>query len=243
MFLYGKNSVVERIKKNPQSIKKIFLQKGSNDEHFLKEIKNMRIPIIYTDISQIQFKKFSNRTYRIAAEIKDFQYSDFKDILNKQDEEKPTLIFLDNITDPQNLGSIIRTAGCFGGFGIVIPKQRACGVNETALAVAEGGENYTPVYLVSNLTYSIIEAKKKGYWLMGSVIDKGTSIFKTPFPLPLGIVLGSENNGIHQGILKYIDLKVSIPMSGASLSFNVAIAASIFCYEISRHKGNKSENG
>lgn len=236
MFLYGKNSIIERIKKNPQTIKKIFLEKNFNDELVLKKIKNTNIPVIYKNLMDLQFKKFSNRAYKIIAEVNDFQYTQFKDILNKSDQEKSILIFLDNITDPQNLGSILRTTGCFGGFTIIIPKQRACEINETVLAVAEGGENYIPVCRVSNITYSIIEAKKQRYWIMGAVLDKGESIFKTSFPFPLGIILGSENKGIHPGILKYIDMKVSIPMAEAPLSFNVAIAASIFCYEASRQK-------
>ncbi|MCL5408698.1 MAG: 23S rRNA (guanosine(2251)-2'-O)-methyltransferase RlmB [Candidatus Omnitrophica bacterium] len=239
MFLYGRNSIVERVKRNPQTIKKIFLQKDFNDGLLLKEIKNINVPIIYKDISHLQFKKFSNRAYKIAAEVSNFQYASFKDIINTPDDKKPVLIFLDNITDPQNLGSIIRTSGCFGNFGIVIPKQRACEINETVLAVAEGGENHVPVCMVTNLTYSIIEAKKHGYWIMGAVMDKGTSIFKTSFLFPLSVVLGSENRGIHPGMLKHIDLKVSIPMSEASLSFNVAIAASIFCYEASRQKNTQ----
>jgi 23S rRNA (guanosine2251-2'-O)-methyltransferase len=236
MFLYSKNSIFERIKRNPESIKKIFCQKDFNDENLLKEIKNANIPVVFKHIPDGQFKKFSNRTPKILAEVKDFQYMPFKEIINLADDKKPVLIFLDNITDPQNFGSIIRATGCLGDFVIIIPKQRACEVNETVLAVAEGGENYVDICRVSNLTYSIIEAKNHGYWIMGSVLNKGTSIFKTSFLFPLGIILGSENKGIHQNLLKYTDLQVSIPMAKASLSFNVAIAASIFCYEAIKQK-------
>ena len=148
-----------------------------------------------------------------------------------------TLIFLDRVYDPQNLGSIIRTAACFGGFAVVIPKHKACQVTETVLHVAQGGENHVPVVMVTNISKAIEEAKESGYWIVGAVTsDDAQDIDKVSLSFPVGFVLGSEGEGVRYGVQKHIDLKARIPMRGESLSFNVTVACAIFCYQIIRDK-------
>ncbi|MCK4462978.1 MAG: RNA methyltransferase, partial [Candidatus Omnitrophica bacterium] len=133
--------------------------------------------------------------------------------------------------------AIIRTLACFGGFAIVIPQFNACGVTEAVLHVASGGENYISVSVVPNLSNAIMQIKKCGCWIVGAEASSdASSMDATSFPFPLGLVLGSEGEGIRYGIQKHLDLKVRIPMKGAGLSFNVGIACAIFCYEISKQK-------
>jgi len=157
--------------------------------------------------------------------------------LNLPVDKKPTLIFLDRLNDPQNLGVIIRTAACFGRFAVVIPKFNACEVTEAVLHVASGGENFVPVSMVSNISSAVLKAKKSEYWIMGAVLSEDAQdIDKVSMPFPLGLVMGSEGEGIRYGIDKQLDIKVRIPMKGAPLSFNVAMACAIFCHEIAKQR-------
>ena len=156
--------------------------------------------------------------------------------MNFTDSKNLSFIFLDRIFDPQNLGAIIRTTACFGGFVIVIPKHKACQITEAVLRVASGGENHTPIVLVSNLTNALLEAKKNGFWVVGAVIDEGQDMRQAKLPFPLCFVLGSEGPGIRYGLQKHLDVKVNIPMEGARLSLNVGAATAVFCYEIAKAK-------
>ena len=234
MFLYGKNSVLERLQINPQTIRKIFLQTNFKEMNIAQIIKSKKIAVNTVTPKELIRIKNSSPLQGIVAEIEDFVYTDFYELLDKPADKRLSLIFLDRISDPQNLGAIIRIAACFGGIGIVIPKHEACAVNDTVLHVASGGENFVPVAMVTNITNALNEAKKTGYWVAGAVVEDGENIYNSILPFPLALVLGSEGYGIRQGIQKHLDLKFRIPMKGADLSFNVTSACSIFCYEINR---------
>ena len=172
----------------------------------------------------------------VVAQVEEFKYADFDDLLSQAKERNLSFIFLDRIFDPQNLGAIIRTTACFGGFAVVLPKHKACQVTEAVLRVACGGENYTPVSLVSNLTNALLAAKKGGFWVVGSAVQEGQDIAEVELPFPLCFVLGSEGPGLRYGLKKHLDVKVNIPMEGAKLSFNVGAAAAIFCYVVTKAK-------
>jgi len=172
----------------------------------------------------------------VIAQVDQFEYANFHDLLNKPKDKQLSFIFLDEINDPQNLGVIIRSAACFGGFAIVIPKHDACPVNDTVLHVASGGENFVPVSCVTNLTKALIEAKRCGFWATGAVVEGGEDIKKVDLPHPVCLVMGSEGKGIRKGLVSHLELKLSLPMVGASLSFNVAIACAIFCHEIVKQR-------
>lgn len=237
MLLYGKNSVLERLKANPASVKKVFLQDNANIPETEKLIRANKIPLEHVPSGKLSVIKPAKDLQGIVARVDKFEYATFGDLLNQADDKKPTLVFLDRINDPQNLGSIIRILACFGGFSAVIPRFEACEVTEAVLHVASGGENYVPVSKVPNLSNAIIAAKREGYWIAGAALGADAeNINKVSFPFPLGIVLGSEGKGIRHGILKRLDIRARIPMEGAGLSFNVSIACAIFCHEISRSR-------
>ena len=238
MFLYGKNSVFERLKSNPASIKKIFLQDSFNlPDDLEKIIRAKGISVERVSFKKLNKMKRAKDLQSIVAEVDQFIYTKFADLLEISREKKLVLIFLDRVNDPHNLGVIIRTLACFGGFALVIPKFEACQVNETVLHVATGGENYLPISLVVNLANAIREAKRNGWWIMGSDLSsQAQDIRKISLPFPLGVVLGSEGEGIRYGVQKLVDIKALIPMSRARLSFNVNIACAIFCYEITRQR-------
>jgi len=239
MYLYGKNSVLERLKANPKSIKRIFLQHNFNAGSVLKAIDETHIPVKRVTEKDLNCLKRADRLQGIVAEVEKFRYTPLENILkDKTSQQRLSLVCLDNINDPHNLGSIMRITACFGRFAVVIPTHSSCEVNDTVMHVASGGENFTPVCKVVNLSRALIEAKNAGYWVVGTVIKDGKNLHKENLPFPLCLVLGSEGKGIRYGVEKHLDLKVTLPMKGVSLSFNVAMACAIFCYEIDKQRKN-----
>lgn len=236
VLLYGRNSILERLKANPKSLRMIMISETFDDAEIFAEAKVRRTPIKRVAEKELFKMKHSERLQGIIAEADPFEYSSFEGLLKREDGVKPTFVMLDGITDPQNLGAIMRTAACLGNFAIVIPERDSCEVNETVLNIASGGENYIRVCRINNLSNALIHAKEAGYWAAGAVVEGGEDLNKVSFPFPLCIVLGSEGKGIHHGVSKHIELKVTLPMRGAALSFNVAMASAIFCYEIARQR-------
>jgi len=234
MLLYGKNSVCERLKARPKTIKKIFVEEDFSDARIFALAGKVKVPLAKVSARRLNKIKRAPNCQGIVAEVEAFAYTPFEDLVYNKAPDKLSLIFLDRLYDPQNLGAIIRTAAAFGNFAVVIPKHKACPVTETVLHIACGGENFVPVAMVSNLSGALIKAKKNGYWLVGAQTRGGKNIREVSLPFPLGLVLGSEGEGIRYGVDKHLDLRLSIPMRGAPISFNVTMACAVFCYEISK---------
>ena len=237
MILYGKNSVLERLRADPGSIKKIFLLDTFSSPETEDLIGKNKIPLERLPQRGLSNLKGAKDLQGIVARVGKFEYLPFNSMLEDAFEKKATIVFLDRINDPQNLGSIMRILACFGGFRACIPKFEACDVTDAVLHVASGGENYVPLAKVPNLSNAIITAKDRGLWIAGATALEGAEdIYNARLPFPLGLVLGSEGKGIRHGIQKRLDIRVHIPMAGAKLSFNVSTACAIFCHEISRQR-------
>jgi len=236
MKLYGRRPVYERVKANPQTIKKILEDSDFYDSGILNLAREKKIRV--EKIHPRQFYKLSHgkTAQGIIAEVEEYNYVEFDDIVSLPDENKPILIFLDCLSDPQNLGSILRTLACIGGFCIVLPKRDTVEVTESVLRVASGGENYVPICLVSNLSTSIQRAKKEGYTIASTIIEGGKNLDELCLDFPLGIIFGSEGEGIRPVLERYVDYKLTLPMYGAKLSFNVAVTVAIVCYEVDRQR-------
>jgi 23S rRNA (guanosine2251-2'-O)-methyltransferase len=237
MYLYGKNSVLERLKANPQSIRKIYIQENFKAPHILGLIKSENIPVKQVTEKELKRIKRADRLQGIVGESDIFTYTPYEKLFREHRERRLSLLFLDGLNDPHNLGSIIRIVACFGGFAVVIPQHGSCEVNETVLHVASGGENFVPVSIVTNLTTALRKAKKEGYWAIGAVTEGGENIHTVSLPFPLCLVLGSEGKGIRHGLKKLLDMKVTLPMNGEQLSLNVAMACAIFAHEIAKQRG------
>lgn len=235
-YLYGKNSVIERVKTSPESIRRVYLQDNFNAPAIVASIKREEIPIKRVTEKELSRIKRADRLQGIVAEVNRYRYTPLEELFARTNEERACLVFLDGINDPHNLGSILRITACFGGFALVIPERGACEVNETVLHVASGGENYTPVSRVVNLSTALRDAKDSGYWAAGAVVEGGQKIYGVSFPFPLCLVLGSEGKGIRYGIQKHLDMRVTLPMDGAPLSFNVAMSCAICAHEIVRQR-------
>lgn len=237
IYLYGKNSISERIKANPKSVRAIYLREDLSLPSVEKAIAQERIPCERISASSLEKMRPQKDLQGVVAKVDRFKYSPCDDLINDALQGDRTLIFLDRVVDPHNLGVIIRLSACFGRFSLIIPSREASQVNETVLHVASGGENYVPIANVNNLVPAMDEAKKLGFWIVGAVTDEdGEDIAEVSLPFPLGVVLGSEGTGIRKGLQKRLDIRARIPMRGARLSFNVSMACGIFCHEITKQK-------
>jgi len=241
MYLYGRNSVMERIKAHPESVRRVSLREGVSIPDLEKLIRLKKIECERLPATALDKMRPQKDLQGVVARIDLFQYADPEELIARAVSENRTLVFLDRVNDPHNLGVIIRLSACLGRFSLVIPSREACQVNETVLHVASGGENYVPIANVNNLAPVLDAAKSAGFWVAGAVVgNEAADISTLSFPFPLALVLGSEGGGIRKGLQKRLDIWVRIPMPGVPLSFNVSMACAIFLHEISKQT-NRTE--
>jgi len=237
IYLYGKNSVSERVQAQPSTVRKVHLREGLSLPALERAIAKNNIPCERMPAAALDKMRPQKDLQGVVARVEHFQYIAPDELLDDALQDDRTLIFLDRVNDPQNLGVIIRLCACFGRFSLIIPSREACQVNETVLHVASGGENYVPIASVNNLVPVMDKAKKLGFWIAGAVADDdGEDIAEVSLPFPLCLVMGSEGSGIRKGLQKRLDIRARIPMRGAPLSFNVSMACGIFCHEIAKRK-------
>ena len=237
MKLYGKNPVIERLKANPKTIRRVMIDEEHVDLAYIrKKCNQWGIGVQTVPHSKIQRMAQSMNTQGMLADIDDFAYMAIDELLSNAFEKRRVPVFLDNLNDPQNLGGIIRSCGALGIFDIVLPTTESVSVTESVLRVACGGENYLSVAKVNNLGNAIERARKMGFWIVGTVVEEGKNLTEMTLQFPLGLVMGSEEKGVRDIILKKLDAKVMVPMKNQRMSLNVAHATSMLCYEIVRQK-------
>ena len=227
--LYGKNSVLERLRCNPGTVSEIIFTDNFDHEEILRLAAKHRVSLRKSPLKDFLKMQHSRDAQGVIAKIQAFSYADFGQIVQSKPEK--IIIFLDHLFDPQNLGAIIRTGACLGNFALVIPEHEACAVTESVLHVACGGENFVPVCCVTNLSQALEFVKKNNYWVVGTLVEGGENLCEVKLPFPLAIVMGSEGKGIRPGLKHHIDKAVYIPMQGAKLSLNVAAAMAVISYE------------
>ena len=175
----------------------------------------------------------------IALSVPPYTYAHPLELAEKAEagDSAPVFVALDGITDPRNLGAIVRSVGAFGGYGVIVPKRRSVGVNAAAWKTSAGAIAGTPVAMAANLTQTLKSFKDRGYFVVGLDGEADSSLPLTELAgTPLLIVVGSEGKGLSRLITETCDVIVSIPMSGKTESLNAGIAASVVLYEISRQK-------
>jgi 23S rRNA (guanosine2251-2'-O)-methyltransferase len=235
MYLYGRNSVIERLKADPETIRRVSMREGLSVPELESLVRRNRVEFERLDGDALDRMRPQKDLQGVVARVDLFSYTNADTLIADAIQEQRTLIFLDRVNDPHNLGVIMRLCACFGRFGLVIPSREACQVNETVLHVASGGENYVPVASVNNLAPVLDDARQAGFWVAGAVVgEQADDITNVSFPFPLALLLGSEGGGIRKGLQKRVDLHVRIPMHGVPLSFNVSMACAIFLHEISK---------
>ncbi len=198
-----------------------------------------------TVIDEVAMERLNQITHRgnhqgIAAQVAPYVYVELEDLITQAKEKtnEPVIVIADSITDPHNLGAIIRTTEAIGAQGIVIPQRRAVGVTSTVMKVASGALETLPVARVVNLSRALEILKEAGFWLYGTVAENGQVLHRIEFKGAIGLVIGSEGEGLSLLTQRNCDQLVSIPLVGKTPSLNASVATAIALYEIYRQKGS-----
>jgi len=242
-IVYGINPVLEALKSSPHLIEQIWLHKqtlSGRKYQILEKAKKMNIPLKLISKNEFRPPKISPHinTQGVVAYIKDFPYSSLEEIVEnwRKKKEIPLVVLLDEVEDPQNVGSIIRSADAGGVHGIVISKRRSCEINETVIKVSCGSAFNLPIAKVNNLKDAISFFKENNLWILGLTHKVETLIYQLDLKLPLAIIVGNEAKGIRTSILEKCDFLAKIPMKGKIESLNVSVAAAVAIFEILRQR-------
>ncbi len=239
LTIEGRNAVLEAFRSG-KSIDKLFVLDGCQDgpvRSIIREAKKHDTIINYVSKERLDQMSETRKHQGVIAYAAAYEYAQVEDMLKAADEkgEDPFLILLDNIEDPHNLGAIIRTANLAGAHGVIIPKRRAAGLTSTVVKASAGALNYTPVAKVTNLTKTIQELKERGIWFVCADMS-GTVMYQLNLKGPIGLVIGSEGDGVSKLVRENCDFTAAIPMAGDIDSLNASVAAGVLAYEIVRQR-------
>lgn len=242
-YIEGRNPVIESLKSG-RDIEKIFIQEG-NKSGSINKIKGLAkdkgIVIQYVNKNKLQSMSDTGSHQGVVALVASHNYKNLEDIfkLAKEREEEPFIIILDEIKDPHNLGSIMRTAECVGAHGIIIPKRRSVGLTATVAKTSAGAIEYMPVVKVSNIANTIDVLKDEGLWIYGADMEGEDNYYNNNLIGAIGLVIGSEGSGMSRLVKEKCDILVKIPMKGKVSSLNASVAGSIIMYDVLRQRGLK----
>ena len=235
----GRNAVMEAFRSG-KCIDKLFVLDGCQDGPVLsikREAKKQDTVIRYVNKERLDQISETGKHQGVIAYAAAYDYAEVEDIMQsaKDKGEDPFIFLLDNIEDPHNLGAMIRTAHLAGAHGVIIPKNRAVGLTATVARTSAGALNYLPVAKVTNLAKTIEDLKKEGLWFVCADMD-GTIMYDLNLKGPIGLVIGSEGEGVGRLVKEKCDLIASIPMKGQIDSLNASVAAGVLAYEIVRQR-------
>lgn len=239
-LIEGRNAVIEALRAG-ESIDKIYLQKGETDKtlgHIASTARAAGIVVVEADRRKLDAMSRTHAHQGVVALAAVREYVKVEDILEiaRQRNEAPLLVICDEISDPHNLGAIIRTAECAGAHGVIIPKRRSAGLTAVVGKTSAGAVAYMPVARVPNLPSLLKDLKKQGIWIFGTAADGPTSLYQADLKGPAAIVIGSEGDGMSRLVSENCDFLVSIPMGGKINSLNASAAAAILLYEAVRQR-------
>ena len=239
MIIYGRNPVKEAYRAG-KTIEKLYLPKGAPDpvlSPIYKMAKEKRTVISYVDKFTMDKLSEGGNHQGVLAQITDFDYCTVEDILAlaKEKEEDLLVVLLDGITDPHNLGAIVRSAECFGAHGIIIPKHRSVGVNDTVVKVASGATEHMLIAKVTNINDTIRMLKEHNVWVYATDFD-GKAPKTANLTGNTAIVIGSEGEGIKKLTKELCDDTLTIPEYGKINSLNASVATGIILYEVVRQR-------
>jgi 23S rRNA (guanosine2251-2'-O)-methyltransferase len=238
--LEGKNAVIEALRAE-HPINKIYIEKNMNDPVLKKIYANARergIVVAFLEKDKLDGMSVTRRHQGVIAEVAAADYADISDIIKKAETagQPPLLLILDGITDPNNLGSIIRTAECAGVHGIVLPKRRSALLSPVVAKVAAGAAEHIPISKVTNLARTIDDLKRAGFWIAGADMQGETLYYEYDYVRPTAVVIGSEGSGISRLVRENCDTLIRIPLYGKINSLNAAVAAALIVFQAARKR-------
>lgn len=241
LTIEGRNPVLEAFRAG-KTVDRLFILDGCQDgpvKSILREAKKSDTIINFVKKERLDQLSETGKHQGVIAYTAAYEYATVEDILQvaKDKGEQPFIIVLDNIEDPHNLGAMIRTANQAGAHGIIIPKRRAVGLTATVAKVSAGAINYTPVAKVTNLVSTIEDLKKEGLWFVCADME-GEVMYKLDLKGPIGLVIGSEGEGVGRLVKEKCDFIAKIPMLGNIDSLNASVAMGVLSYEIVRQRMN-----
>lgn len=245
-LIEGRNPVLEALKSG-REIDKIFIQKGANEGSIRQIIAIAREKnLLIKEVDKVKLDNLSvtHNHQGVIASAALYKYYEVEDILNiaKEKNEDPFIIILDEITDNNNLGSILRTADAAGVHGVIIPKRRSVALTPVVAKTSAGAIEYVPVAKVTNLNQTMDFLKKQGLWIVGAEMS-GDVYYQKDLTGPIALIIGSEGEGIGRLIKENCDFLVKIPMSGRISSLNAGVSAGVIAYDIFRQRQMKALKG
>jgi len=239
-IIEGRNPVIEALRAKV-AIDKVFIANEESDtalRYIASSARAAGAAVVNADRRKLDQMSVTHAHQGVIAVAACAEYATICDILETAADrnEKPLIVLCDEISDPHNLGAIIRTCEASGAHGVVVPKRRSAGLTATVAKASSGAVYHTAVARVSNLTATIGELKKAGVWVFGAVGRSDTSLWQADFKVPTAFVIGSEGAGISRLVEENCDFKVSIPMLGKLASLNASVSAAILLYEAVRQR-------
>ena len=241
-MLEGRNAVTEALSAG-RTIDKLFVADGDTDKALARicaMAKQAGAVVVPADRRKLDLMSATGAHQGVIAMVAAHAYASIEDILQKAAGagENPLIVICDELSDPHNLGAIIRTAECAGAHGVIIPKRRSVGLTAVVGKASAGALEYLPVARVANIAAAIDTLKKAGVWVCGTAAEGDTSLYKADLKGPAAIVIGNEGQGMSRLVSERCDFKVSIPMKGSISSLNASAAAAIMLYEAVRQRAN-----
>lgn len=238
-FIIGRNPVLEALKSG-RDINKLWIAEGSQGGS-LGQITQLakRNGVLVQFVPKKKIEQMVDGIHQgVAAQVAAYQYAELDDLFNLAEKrnESPFFLLLDELEDPHNLGSIMRTADAVGAHGIIIPKRRSVGLTATVAKASTGAIEHIPVARVTNLSRTIDELKDRGVWIVGTDAKESDDYRNLDGGMPLTLVIGSEGKGMSRLIREKCDFLVQLPMVGHVTSLNASVAASLLMYEVYRKR-------
>jgi 23S rRNA (guanosine2251-2'-O)-methyltransferase len=229
LVVYGRNPVHEVLRAGRRRVKRVWATEATAREPWLNAVK-----VIVTDADEITERAGSDAHQGIVASVEPYPYADAADLLAV---ERPLIVALDEVQDPQNLGAIARSAECAGATGLVIPERRAAEVTAAAAKASAGAVEHLPIARVRNLADFLVEAKEAGTWVYGAEgAASATPYDKAGYDGGVVLVMGAEGKGLRPRVRSSCDVLVALPLHGSIESLNVSAAAAVLLYEAARNR-------
>ena len=239
-LIEGRNAVIEALRAG-RTIDKIYIAKGDVDQtlgHIASKARSAGVVVVEADRRKLDAMSQTHAHQGVIALCAVKEYCTVADILAiaQARGEPPFVIVCDEISDPHNLGAIIRSAECAGAHGVIIPKRRSAGLTAVVAKTSAGAVEHVAIARVPNLSAAIGELKKSGLWVYGAAAEGASPMWQTDLTGPVCLVIGSEGDGIGRLVRENCDFLVSIPLKGQISSLNASAAAAVLMYEVLRQR-------